>query len=126
MEKIETKQQYGRFFNDIDLKTAVISHRQPNIIIIEGGMIMQNIIKKLELQVISVTHDYNSNWMVNFPIAVTTAATFKNRKFNKVYFEISDFWSTPNEIKPNTDVTLYLTTNDYFDDEGRLHVANYK
>ena len=36
MEKIETKQQYGRFFNDIDLKTAVISHRQPNIIIIEG------------------------------------------------------------------------------------------
>lgn len=84
------------------------------------------VIKEIKVHIISVDHKQVGIWGVNYPVAITTPATFKNRKFNRVFFETTDLSSTPNDIKPNTDVILYLTTADYFDHEGRLHIAEYQ
>lgn len=84
------------------------------------------IIKELTVHVVSVDYEQVGTWGVNYPVAVITPDIFKNRKFSKVFFEITDLNFTPNDIKAKTDVILYLTVADYFDKEGRLHVAEYK
>lgn len=84
------------------------------------------VIKIIKVHVQSVSYDDNNVWGVKYPIAVINPVIFKDRKFNKVYFEVTDLLFTPDDIKPNTDVTLYLTVADYFDKEGVLHVAEYQ
>lgn len=84
------------------------------------------VIKEIKVHIISVDYEQVGIWGVNYPVAITTPVTFKNRKFNKVFFETTDLNFTLNGIKPNTAVILYLTIADYFDHEGRLHIAEYQ
>lgn len=87
---------------------------------------MKSTIKVATVHINTVSYDDNNAWGAKYPIAVTSSVIFKTRKVNKIYFEFTDQFATPNNIKPNTDVTLYLTTTDYFDKEGVLHVAEYQ